>query len=362
MGVKLGLFLCLGAMTLAWVGCSDDPAAVDGATLYSQPLASGNSFACATCHALTEPAANGIRRPGHQIGDATKRTSYKNGQFTKMIDAVNTCLVEWMAAPAWTEDDERWQALHAYLDGQAPAGTADNVTIQIVEPPADLTGGDINAGQAFFNSACIGCHGMDAAGTQRAPILMGSLLEADYIAERVRKSGLETSTTYPNLNGGRMPFWGADRISDDELRDVVAFVMSNEPVPSSPDAGTGGNPDAGPSNCGSTHPRVGQTAEFSTLFHGVSGTATITDDCTITITMFNYDGTGIDVRIYGGKTAGFLDGFAMTGDLLLPGGYNNATLVAKVPPLYTLDHLDRISVWCVTVGADFGNARFPALP
>ncbi len=354
LAVPAALFLMVST------GCGDDGGGVDGETLYRQPLASGNSFACATCHALDEPASDGIRRPGHQIGDATKRTSYKNGQLTNMLDAVNTCLVEWMTAEPWSADDERWLALRGFLDEQAPAGAADNINVQIVDPPTDLGGGDITAGRTLFNSSCIGCHGMDAVGTQRAPILVGSTLDADYIAERVRKSGQEDSPTYPNLSGGRMPFWGADRLSDDELRDVIAFVQSNDPTPMTPDAGVGNNADAGPSNCGTSHPRVGQTAQLTTIFHGVSGTATIVDDCTIRFDMFNYDGLGIDVRIYGGLGGNYTNGFAMTDDLLLPGGYNNATITATVPPGKTLDDLDGVSVWCVTVGQNFGDATFPA--
>lgn len=353
-----GRVLVVGA--IGWtIGCSGN-GAPDGEALYRQPLAGGNSFACATCHALEEPAADGIRRPGHQIGDAIRRPSYKNGQLTELREAVNTCLVEWMTAEPWAAADERWLALRAFLDARAPAGPAEPIQIQIVEPPQDLTGGEAVRGGVLFNSSCIGCHGMNAAGTERAPALFGSQLQAGYIAERVRKSGDQNSPTYPNLEGGRMPFWGADRLSDDELRDVIAFVLSNEPMPMGPDAGTTGEVDAGPSNCGTSHPRVGQTATFTTLFHGVSGTARIIDDCTIVLEMFDYDGNGIDVRVYGGIGGNYADGFAMTDDLLRPGGYSNTTITAKVPAGKTLDDLDGVSIWCVTVGANFGDARFPA--
>ena len=41
-------------------------------------------------------------------------------------------------------------------------------------------------------------------------------------------------------------------------------------------------------------------AELEEYFHDVSGTAEIVDDCTVIIHDFTYDGTGLDVRIYGG--------------------------------------------------------------
>ena len=69
-----------------------------GQALYEQPQEDGNSFACATCHALEEPASDGLRRPGHPIGNATRRPSYKNGQVDEMRLAVNSCLEEWMGA------------------------------------------------------------------------------------------------------------------------------------------------------------------------------------------------------------------------------------------------------------------------
>jgi hypothetical protein len=74
---------------------------MDGRTVYAEPQADGNTFACATCHALHEPAPDGFIRPGHPIGDAARRPSYKNGRVATLLDAVNTCLVEWMGTSPW---------------------------------------------------------------------------------------------------------------------------------------------------------------------------------------------------------------------------------------------------------------------
>ncbi len=338
------------------VGCGTD--SVDGQEVYSQPIEGGNTFACQTCHALEEPAADGIRRPGHAIGDATRRPSFKNGQTSNMLDAVNTCLTEWMLAPPWQEDDEEWLALHDYLDNRAteaqePA-VAPTIAIDIVEPPAALTGGDVDAGQELFNSSCVVCHGTDAVGTDQAPPLIGSLLDAELVARRVRTSGLVDSATYDGLTGGRMPFWGADRLSDAELLDVIAFVLQNEPD-TNPDPGNGG---PGARDCEATHPRVGQTAEFRTLDHGVRGTARIVDDCTIVLEDFSYDGNGIDVQVYGALDGRYRSGFSMSGNLLRNGGYSNETVTATIPEGMTLDDLDGVSIWCVAVGVNFGDASF----
>jgi hypothetical protein len=93
----------------------------------------------------------------------------------------------------------------------------------------------------------------------------------------------------------------------------------------------------------------------------VGGTATIVDDCSIEIDNFTYDGTGIDVRIYGGLGGDYDSGFALTQDLLKAGGYFGELLLATLPEGRTLDELDGISVWCVTVGADFGSGNFSEL-
>lgn len=336
--------------------CSNGP--VDGRTLYEQPLSQGNTFACATCHALDEPAADGLRRPGHPIGDATARPSYKNGQLTATLDAVNTCLTEWMAAPAWSDSDKQWQALRGYLEAQAPAGAAPTIAIDIVAPPADTSGGDAINGREVFHKTCVVCHGNDAAGTERAPALLPANLDGDYIARRVRTSGSDQSPTYPGLTGGRMPFWGGDRLSNGELIDVIAYVLGNVP----PTADAAPMIDAAPTldagSCPKTHARVGQTAQLITRFHNVMGLATIVDDCTIVISNFSYDGTGIDVRVYGGLGNNFVSGFPMSDDLLLPGGYQNDTITATLPMGKTLSDLDSLSIWCVDVAISFGDGTF----
>ncbi|MBL4632650.1 MAG: DM13 domain-containing protein, partial [Kofleriaceae bacterium] len=278
-----------------------------GEALYMEPHSDGNTFACSTCHALQEPAGDGFRRPGHPIGNAANRETYKNGQLTEFREAVNVCRTEWMGASAWAADSAEWLALEEYLGEIAGTDPADPLSFEVVAPPIATAGGDVMQGQEFFNSACVVCHGEDAAGTDRAPSLTGDLLAADLIARRVRTSGVTGSVVYDNLTGGRMPFWSADRISDSELLDVIAFVLQNEPEDNNNGGGNGNLRD-----CESTHPNIGQSANLGTIAHNVSGTATIIDDCTIEVTNFNYDGQGIDVRFYSGVGGNFSGGFSMS--------------------------------------------------
>jgi mono/diheme cytochrome c family protein len=400
------------AMCILVMGCSDaatntppndvpvtppDGASMtEGEAVYMNAVDGGNVFACNTCHALQEPSVDGIRRVGHALGDATRRPSWKNGKVATMLEAVNSCLSEWMNVPEpWKEADKRWQALYKWLDGMGGEGDAPPVNIQISPPPDDLSGGNPEAGQALFNQSCTMCHGNNAAGGCCGPPLAGTGLEPDYIALRVRTSGLSDSPVYDGLTGGIMPFWGLDRLSDDELRDVVAFVSKStitpptEDVTDPPDTDAGGPPEdtatppedtATPPEdstqppddtgtpiedtataCLQTNAKVGWTTTLSTKSHNVKGNATIVDDCTIVITNFFFDGSGIDVRLYGAIDSNFGVGFAIGPQLFnFPVGYDNETLSFTLPEGKTMDDLNSISVWCVTVGISFGDGVFSA--
>ncbi len=361
-----------------------------GEAIYRGTVEDGNSWACATCHALEEPAAD-FRRPAHPLGDAAARPSYKNGQVAEMRDAVNSCLTEWMNAEPWTAQDPRWLELEVFLEELAPA-TAPALQFSIVDPPADLGGGDATVGREMFDASCAVCHAAGGEGSSLAPPIAGLGLDPAYIAERVRHSGRGDSEVYDGLSGGIMPFWAADRLSDSELRDIIAFVSESvstaddgvaddgntqpgdtqgsntDPGDGDADDGSadataegGTDGDSGgpqPVNCPITHERVGWVADLSAQFHGVGGRAEIVDDCTVVIHDFTYDGTGIDVRLYGGVGGDYDNGYAMTDDLIKPGGYDGIELEAILPDGVTLDQLDGVSVWCVDVGIDFGSGSF----
>lgn len=357
-------FYVLQLVVLLLAGCagSGSSAAPSGEMLYLQPHDDGNTFACATCHALEEPAPDGLRRPGHPIGDAANRPSYKNEQLAELRDAVNSCRVEWMAAAELSVDDARWIALRDFLESVAGDQPAPALRYEIVQPPDDLSGGDESAGRETFNHSCVVCHGMDASGTERGPALRGETLTEEIIGRRVRTSGAADSPIYPGLTNGIMPFWAADRLSDDELVDLTAFVFSNDGGGAGGSGGmgggggTGGVPDL--RECDATHDKIGQVASLSTLFHSVSGTAEIIDDCTIRVDDFTYDGGGIDVRFYSGQGGNYVSGFSMSDDLRRSGGYSGETVYAQLPEGRTFDELDGISVWCVDVASSFGDGIF----
>jgi hypothetical protein len=181
------------------------------------------------------------------------------------------------------------------------------------------------------------------------------MLEPEYTALRVRTSGSASSTVYPGLTGGRMPVWSADRLSDTELIDIAAYLETST---GSGDPGPGEVPGDELRECDSTHAKIGQTATLVEAFHDVGGVATIVDDCTIRIDNFTFDGTGINVQIYGGEGEDYARGFSVSGDIRRATAYAGESITVQLPENLTLDDLDGLSVWCVPAGASFGDGQF----
>ncbi len=328
----------------------------DGEWVYRFSPVGGNSYTCAHCHAIVEPAKNGFARPGHPLGDATERNSYKDGQLSSLLDAANSCLDEWMNAPTWSNSSTDWLALESWLNTHNPGVQAEPVDIQIVAVPAELGGGDAAEGRAVFNASCAICHAEDGGGSRQAPAVAGFGLDAGYVANRVRLSGRTGSDVYSGLTGGIMPFWGANRLSNADLVDIVAFLELGQE-----DLATifEGSVSGGGSGCGADHAKVGYTAELTTRQHRVSGTATIIDNCTIEITNFNYDGRGIVVQAYTGNDNNFLgDGAVPISENIVGSAFRNATVQFSLPTGLSLDDFNAISIWCVAVGTSFGDGIF----
>jgi mono/diheme cytochrome c family protein len=331
----------------------------DGEWVYRFSRPDGNSYTCAHCHAVVEPASNGYARPGHPLGDASARVDYKNGQVSSLREAANSCLDEWMNAGTWSNANADWLKLEDWLSQHAPPETAESVDIQIAAVPAILTGGDASAGRETFNSSCAICHAQDGEGSLQAPAIGGFGYDSNYVANRVRNSGRSDSQVYDGLTGGIMPFWGANRFSDAELLNVVAFLELGEDDLEAITGDTGNN--TGGSGCASDHEKVGWVAELTTRQHQVSGTATIIDNCTIEVTQFNYDGRGIVVQAYTGQGRNFNSRAAHAiSENLVGTAFADATVQFSLPDDLSLDEFGALSIWCVEVGVSFGDGIFAA--
>ncbi|MFT2091741.1 DM13 domain-containing protein [Paraglaciecola sp. 2405UD69-4] len=113
--------------------------------------------------------------------------------------------------------------------------------------------------------------------------------------------------------------------------------------------------------CSSDSTKIGYTGEFTTFAHNVSGTATIIDDCTIEVTMFNFDGMAPNVRFYAGVNGNFSgsDAFGI-GERIDGQSFTNETILLVLPEGRSVEDFDSLSVWCVAFNADFGSLRLEA--
>ncbi len=109
---------------------------------------------------------------------------------------------------------------------------------------------------------------------------------------------------------------------------------------------------------------IGDTAEFTTLFHDVAGTVTVVDEDTFRVDDFVYDGQAPAVYFYLGvedTQQSYVDGLQV--QPLLSGMVFDGTqgpLFYDLPAGSTFDDYNGISVWCVQFSANFGSGAFSA--
>ncbi|MBU2987029.1 DM13 domain-containing protein, partial [Saccharophagus degradans] len=110
-------------------------------------------------------------------------------------------------------------------------------------------------------------------------------------------------------------------------------------------------------SCGSSHEKIGTSAEFNTFAYGVAGTVTVVNDCTLLFTRFSYTGGGLpDVYFYTGPNGNFNQGSGFGPNLY--GQTFEATTHIQTISSNALNELDAISIWCVQAGVDFGSGVF----
>ena len=106
---------------------------------------------------------------------------------------------------------------------EAPAGAAATGAA-----PQGATAEDVTAGQQIFTATgnCYTCHGPDAKGTALAPNLTdGEWINVDGTFAAIQtlvKTGVPTPKQHP----APMPAMGGVQLSDDQIRQVAAYVWS----------------------------------------------------------------------------------------------------------------------------------------
>lgn len=107
----------------------------------------------------------------------------------------------------------------------------------------------------------------------------------------------------------------------------------------------------------SYHPKVGESATFTTHYHGATGTAHIVNNRTIELRNFYFDGGGLDVVVYVSPNSNLIPGTSISGNLVGP-PFVNETLSFTLPDGFDLDSLSYISIWCIDVSISFGDGMF----
>ena len=96
------------------------------------------------------------------------------------------------------------------------------------QPPEGATAEDVTAGQQIFTSMgnCYTCHGPDAKGTALAPNLTDTeWLNIDGSFASIQQN-VKTGVPTPKQHPAAMPPMGGATLSDDQIRQVSAYVWS----------------------------------------------------------------------------------------------------------------------------------------
>ncbi|TNF23816.1 MAG: cytochrome c [Deltaproteobacteria bacterium] len=193
--------------------------------------AAGNEATCATCHSNR---AGVTGDPGDTLRNIAFRTSFKGGGAATLRDASNACITGWMGGEALAEGDEAWTQLETYLKSISdpavtePNSLAPEVLADEAAYEAAYAGGDATAGASAYAQSCARCHsgGLKLGGTSTPSKAVLALNTVGRIAQQVRTSGPPPSGTSDasDTTPGPMPFFEPDELSQDELRDIIAYI------------------------------------------------------------------------------------------------------------------------------------------
>jgi mono/diheme cytochrome c family protein len=326
-------------------------------------------FSCATCHEVIPDAEAPVLRSGHTLYDALRRPTFKDGHFTKFIDAANVCRLDWMATTTFQETEQSYQDLVGYLEMVSPLEARPAVDYEIdclprtgpVEDQADGL-----AGCKLFNRSCAVCHGQGGVGSDLGVSLVDlfvpTLDDPDYLRKRIRTSGPSTAdrpgVVYPCLMGqATMPFWTRDKLTDAEVEDLAAFIKLAR------EAAAAGDPTF---DCSEAAPppqgKPLRRGTLRTLQHGVSGLVEELDTRQIRISQFNFDSGGALVKVWLYKEGEIGGGAAIGPDLRRATPYVDETVLVDIPAAITPDLYDSVLVGCELFAVDFGDTKLSAVP
>lgn len=234
----------LGLAGGAAAGCPGEPEIVHktaiehGQALFEDPAVSGatfNTLSCATCHDARAGDSD-ENKSGAPLAGAVRRPTYWGGSEDRLLGSINACLYYFMqASEPWTGDEDEATAIYAYLESlDADASEADRGAVPFSIAPLSIPAtGDAARGQALYETACANCHGAKTSGEGRpietAPLLPQQTLNAhpspDYTDAERRLVFVEKTRHGVFLGyGGQMPPLSAERLSAEDVPDILAYL------------------------------------------------------------------------------------------------------------------------------------------
>lgn len=216
--------------------------AKEGRILFHSPTLSTNGLACIHCHADFDEQrrGDGLIRAGHPLINSARRQTWWGQEpddpdkYPDIAHAAVFCVEAFMRNPQKLTS-QQLLSLQAYLSGITRLPI--NAPLSIA-PAADKTGeyagfegGDRIAGRELFFSACHTCHPNGKAGI--APVAIPTDRPASYYARKIREgnglgsvfAGVDPNAYDPD---GElvMPFFGADRLTNQQVRHIIAYIKS----------------------------------------------------------------------------------------------------------------------------------------
>jgi cytochrome c5 len=221
--------------------------AAEGRKLYYSTAIGNNGLACIHCHSDFDEVrrSDGKIRAAHPLYSGASRETWWGQEaddpdrYHDMAHAAVVCVVHYMLNPDKLTVQQLF-SLQEYLKtiNKRPATLPQPYT-----PAADKTGeyrgfegGDRIEGRRLFHAACHTCHPNGNAGL--APLAIARDQPAAFYARKIREgdglgsvlSGVDPNAYDPEA-GLFMPFFGADRLSNQQIRDIIAFIKT---LPASP--------------------------------------------------------------------------------------------------------------------------------
>jgi len=211
-------------LLLVAIAAGDEGALKKGKKLFKS-IGEWEYTSCAHCHAVVaaekERKETDHIRPGPPLLDTAHRGKWKTWREKKTFESAAAagahCAEVYQGRKL---SAEQTKALDAYLRSISPGKDVKPLDWKYKTPlPESLDGGDAAKGEKKVALFCGGCHGPTDDHYQ-AELRKGRYKKAG-VAQRVRGY---TSPTKFKPEGRQMSFFGKERLSDEDLLDILAYL------------------------------------------------------------------------------------------------------------------------------------------